>query len=127
MLRKENGEVFASPDGSLDAAPVPMENIGRSVRSLGGSIPSFGDSIPRVPGFEDSIPSLGDSIPNAVADNSAAGVTLGGSASLRSKEGIGLYARALETNLATRSRPFGFSGATRGLGRNGSGAPTATS
>src|ERR1700747_2164812 len=123
MPRKENGEDLGSTDGRLGAmlgamlgeGPVSIENIGRSGRSFGGSIPRLGNSVSGVASFGDWIPRLGSSIPsaeapNAVAANSAAGAGCGSSAILPPREAIGLFARALETNLATRSTPFDFAG-----------------
>ena len=95
----------------LGAAPVSMGKSGRSLTSFGVSIPKA-------------------VVPNAdaVAPNVAAGAGFGSSATLSSKEEIGLYARALETNMATRSGSLVLTNAEADwFVRNGSGSPTATS
>ena len=111
--RKENGEAkdendeakeegFVSRDGMLGAAPVSMENIGRSGRNFGVSIPSA------------VVANADAGAPKALAANAVAGAGFGSStisaAISPPKEEIGLYARALDTNLAMRSGSFALMG-----------------
>lgn len=101
------GEDFVSMEVMLGAAPVSTENIGRSGRSFGVSIPNA--EVPNA-----VVANADAGAPRALAANGAAGATFGSStisaAVSRAKKEIGLYARALDTNLAIRSGSFALMG-----------------